>query len=70
MWNGTLYFMLDSYNKYKITEGKEGDIYAYCPADGTVTKVYEAGALLGVFAQRLCCDDKGVYFSAGSTEIG
>lgn len=69
MWDGTLYFMLDSYGKYKLAGGQEGDIYAYSPADGTATLVYEADAMLGEIGQRLCCDENGLYFSASEPEM-
>lgn len=69
MWNGTLYFMLEPYDKYELVGGKKGDIYAYCPAKGTVTLVYEAGTLLSENGQRLCCDEFGLYFSEVKIEM-
>lgn len=59
--NGTLYFMIESYDKYELSGINDGDIYAYTPADGSVKAVYAAGAL-GSRLQQLAVKENGVYF--------
>ena len=68
IWDGIVYFMLDSHGIYELSGGNTGDIYAYTPADGEVKPVYAASGLLGTMNQRLHVNEAGVYFSAGVME--
>lgn len=69
VWEGTVYFMVDSHGKYTLEEMSVGDIFAYRPEDGSVTKIYAAGTTLkdGI-NQRMTVNEKGIFFSAKMVE--
>ena len=70
LWDGTLYFMVDDYDSYRLKDMKEGDIYAYTPADGALAYVYSIGDVMGEFAadveitnqQKMVADETGIHF--------
>ena len=62
-YQGSVYFMIDSYDMYELGELHNGDIYCYTPADGTVQLVYEAGSMENSLDHRLTVNEKGIYFS-------
>ena len=62
-YQGSVYFMINSYDMYELGELHNGDIYCYTPADGTVQLVYEAGAVENSLDHRLTVNEKGIYFS-------
>lgn len=73
MRNETLYFIVEDYDKYSLTNVTEGDIYAYTPADGKITKVFSAEALEGPISHIIPYEDGiAMYYSvdAGDNEAG
>lgn len=70
IWDGVLYFMLESYDRYTLEGKNDGDIYAYTPTKGTVELIYAAGkgmaeknlGDMGEEYQRLTVNENGIYF--------
>ena len=62
-YQGSVYFMLESYDIYELEEMRSGDIYCYTPMDGTVQLVYEAGKFENSKEHRLTVNENGIYFS-------
>ena len=62
-YQGLVYFMIESYEKYELEGLHNGDIYCYTPTTGTVELVYEAGAIEKSKEHRLTVNENGIYFS-------
>ena len=60
-YDGKLYFMVSSYDKYFLRDCSEGDIFSYEPATGTVEKLYSMEE--GTLRHQLYVDETGIYFS-------
>ena len=64
MWDGTLYFMIEDYDIYQWKEGKENDIYAYTPSDGSVVFIDTVEELQDALDDiQLGVDEKGIYLA-------
>lgn len=61
MWNGTLYFIVEDYDKYELVGASEKNIYAYTPADGSVTLVYTVEEMEKASESHLGVDEEGLY---------
>ena len=61
MWEGTLYFIIEDYDRYELTDVKENDIYAYSPAAGSVVLVYSATELNDASESHLGVDENGLH---------
>ena len=61
-YNGKVYFLVHSYNKYKLEAMQQGDIYCYTPKDGKVKLIYAAGAA------SLKVTEDGIYFHTEEKE--
>lgn len=61
IWDGIVYFMIESYDMYEMKDFTDGDIYAYAPGDGSVTLVYAAGKNLGTHINRMTVNEDGIY---------
>ena len=61
-YGGSIYFMVDSYNKYELQGMQSGDIYCYTPASGVVELVYAAGSIENSEWHELSVAESGVYF--------
>ena len=62
-YQGLVYFMIESYEKYELEGLHNGDIYCYTPATGTVELVYELGTLQLSKEHKLTVNENGIYFS-------
>ena len=69
MWDGTLYFMAESYGLYDLENISDGDIFAYTPKEGVVELVYAAGetmkeekSSLAKNSQKMTVSETGVHF--------
>ncbi len=61
--DGTLYFMVESYDKYEL-DCKDGDIYCYMPESGAVELVYALGSIdENAKWHKLTVAEEGIYFS-------
>lgn len=61
MWEGTLYFMIEDYDKYELAGINENDIFAYTPEDGTIRFVYAAKEFENAYDSHLGVDKNGLY---------
>lgn len=62
MWDGTLYFLVEDYDKYDLSGISENSIYAYTPAEGKVELFYNAEKKLEVANEsHLGVGAEGVY---------
>ena len=64
-YEGSVYFMLESYDKYELKEMHSGDIYCYTPENGNVELVYPVGAVEDSENHRLLVKEDGIYFTYG-----
>ena len=62
-YGGFVYFMIDRYGIYELTDIREGDIYCYNPSNGMVQLVHEAGLIENAQNHKLKVDENGIYFS-------
>ena len=62
-YDGLVYFMIESYGVYELTELREGDIYCYSSWNNSVELVHEAGLIEGAKNYKLKVDTGGIYFS-------
>ena len=62
-YGGFVYFMIESYDIYELTDIREGDIYCYNPSNGSVQLVHEAGLIENAQNHKLKVDENGIYFS-------
>lgn len=61
-WKGMVYFIIGDYGTYELGEIKEGDIFAYTPADGSVKQLYAMEAEQSWMHKMMARED-GLYFS-------
>lgn len=61
-WDGAVYFMIESYEKYELKEKKEGDIYRYIPTTGEIELVYELSAVESS-QYKMTVNENGVHFN-------
>ncbi len=70
MYDGVLYFLLESYGYYIMENLYDGDVCAYSPKDGTVELLYAAGEKAKDYEdedfrnllQRVVVDEEGIHF--------
>ena len=62
-YGGFVYFMIESYGVYELTEIREGDIYCYNPLNSSIQLVHEAGLIENAQNHKLKVDENGIYFS-------
>ena len=67
-YEGSVYFMLESYDKYELKEMHSGDIYCYTPENGNVELVYPVGVVENSENHRLLVKEDGIYFAYGIDE--
>lgn len=63
IYQDAIYFMVDSYEQYELQGIKNGDIYCYTPANGSVELVYALGEVEGSKNHKLTVEESGIYFS-------
>lgn len=61
-YEGSIYFMIDDYDKYELQGIHNGDIYCYTPASGTVELVYATDVIEGFVHGNLYVEESGIYF--------
>ena len=62
-YEGSVYFMVENYEKYELKDMHNGDIYCYTPSTGTVQLIYPAGEIEGSTDHKLTVTSDGIYFS-------
>ena len=61
-YEGSIYFMIDDYDKYELQGIHNGDIYCYTPASGAVELVYASDVIEGFVKCKLYVEESGIYF--------
>ena len=61
-YEGSIYFMMDDYDKYELQGIHNGDIYCYTPATGAVELVYATDVIDGLLYYNMYVEESGIYF--------
>lgn len=61
-YQNEVYFMIESYGKYELTDIHEGEIYCYRPADGSIRLIYSPKDLDEIESAKVKVTDEGIYF--------
>ena len=61
-YEGSIYFMIDDYDKYELQGIHNGDIYCYTPASGAVELVYATDVIEDFVYGTLYVEESGIYF--------
>lgn len=61
-YDGSIYFMVDDYDKYELQGIHNGDIYCYTPASGAVELVYTTDGIESFVEDKLYVEESGIYF--------
>ena len=61
-YEGSIYFMIEDYDKYALQGMHNGDIYCYTPASGAVELVYATEVIEGFVHGNLYVEESGIYF--------
>ena len=61
-YEGSIYFMIEDYDKYALQGMHNGDIYCYTPASGAVELVYATDVIEGFVHGNLYVEESGIYF--------
>ena len=61
-YEGSIYFMIEDYDKYELQGMHNGDIYCYTPASGAVELVYATDVIEDFRHGNLYVEESGIYF--------